>query len=258
MDLITKTPGLIHIAEEIFSNLDGNSLLECQEVNEHWGSILRNPWFWYNRMTQNTTLSQEHQKEWMNFCEKLNKLDLTKDMTPGLNFIYKHLEDSVTLNRVYWSAISSASAETVEIMAPLIESPNALDELGDTLTGYTPIHEAAFKGYTEIVKILVPLTGNPNEPDEDGRTPIYLAACNGHTEIVKILVPLTDNPNAPDKDGKTPFYWASLNGYTEIVKILVPLTDNPNAPNNEGQTPISVTKNEEIRRILESFNTINK
>ena len=49
MDLITKTPGLIHIAEEIFSNLDRNSLLECQEVNEHWGSILRNPCFFLNK-----------------------------------------------------------------------------------------------------------------------------------------------------------------------------------------------------------------
>merc|ERR1712016_574215 len=49
-------------------------------------------------MTQNTTLSQEHQKEWMDFCEKLCKLNLTKDMTLPLNCIYGQLEDSVTLN----------------------------------------------------------------------------------------------------------------------------------------------------------------
>ena len=94
IDLITRTPGLIHIAEQIFSNLDRNSLLICQEVNEHWASILRNPWFWYNRIIQNTTLSQEHQKEWMKFCEKLKKLNLTRDITPELNFIYEQLEDS--------------------------------------------------------------------------------------------------------------------------------------------------------------------
>ena len=87
MDQITKAPGLIHIAEQIFSYLDRNDLMQCQEVNEYWASILRNPWFWYTRMTQKATLSQVHQKEWMNFCEKLSKLNLTKDMTPGLNFI---------------------------------------------------------------------------------------------------------------------------------------------------------------------------
>ena len=31
-----------------------------------------------------------------------------------------------------------------------------------------------------------------------------MAAQNGHTEIVKILVPLTDNPNSPGNSGKTP------------------------------------------------------
>ena len=51
--------------------------------------------------------------------------------------------------------------------------------------------------------------------------------CNEDTEIVKILAPLTDNPNAGDNDGKTPIYWAAKNGRTEIVKILAPLTDHP-------------------------------
>ena len=48
-------------------------------------------------------------------------------------------------------------------------------------------------------------------------------------EIVKILVPLTDDPNASDKHGRTPIHWAAKYGYTEIVKFLAHLTDNPNA-----------------------------
>ena len=127
MDRITRTPGLIHIAEQIFSNLERNDLMQCQEVNEYWASILRNPWFWYNRMTQNTTLPQIHQKEWMDFCEKLSKLDLTRDMIPGLNLIYTCLEKSVTLNRVYWSALSTASTETVKMRVLLILSFCAID-----------------------------------------------------------------------------------------------------------------------------------
>ena len=39
-------------------------------------------------------------------------------------------------------------------------------------------------------------------------------------EMVKILAPLTNNPNAPDEDGDTPIYWATFNGHKEIVKIL--------------------------------------
>ena len=49
-------------------------------------------------------------------------------------------------------------------------------------------------------QILAPLTNNFNAQNEYGQTPIHSAAYFGHTEIVKILVPLTDNPNASDKD----------------------------------------------------------
>ena len=75
----------------------------------------------------------------------------------------------------------------------------------------------------------------------------------GHTEIVKILAPLTDNPNAPNKDGKTPIYLAAWNGHTEIVNILAPLTANPNAPNKNGKTPSSVARSAKICGILKSF-----
>ena len=51
-------------------------------------------------------------------------------------------------------------------------------------------------------------------------TAIHAAAFNGHAEIVKILVPLTDNPNTPNEDGETPIKWAISNGLLEIIPIL--------------------------------------
>ena len=44
----------------------------------------------------------------------------------------------------------------------------------------------------EDSEILAP---HPNAPNKDRLTPLYWAEFNSHTEIVKILVPLTDNPN---------------------------------------------------------------
>ena len=187
MDLITKTPGFIHIAEEIFSNLDRNSLLDCQKVNEYWGSILRNPWFWFHRMTQRKILSQEHKNEWMDFCEKLSKLKFTNDMTHGLNFIYGCLEDSWTLDETYWSAHYGASYYFME----------QYNTFKNTLSGIKSV---------EIVRIMAPLLENPNAPDKWGKTPIFFAVLRGHTEIVKILAPLTIFPNVPDNFGDTPLH----------------------------------------------------
>ena len=61
------------------------------------------------------------------------------------------------------------------------------------------------------------LTDKPNTPDWYGNTQIYWAVCAGNTEIVKILAPLTDNPNAPNKNGESP---SSLTKNAGIRKIL--------------------------------------
>ena len=47
------------------------------------------------------------------------------------------------------------------------------------------------------------------------------AMANGHTEIVKILAPLTDNPNIPNKDGSTPFAVAKNTEIQEILKTYI-------------------------------------
>ena len=148
-----------------------------------------------------------------------------------------------------YQAASYGHTEIVKMLALLTDNPNLVDKFGET-----PIHRAAWNGHTEIVKTLSSLTDNPNAHDQTGRTPIYWAAWKGNTEIVKILAPLTDNPNAPNTAGETPIHNASCNGHAEIIKILAPLTVNPNAPDNIGRTPIQIAKNEDIRRIIESFN----
>ena len=89
----------------------------------------------------------------------------------------------------------------------------------------------------ENVKILVPLTDNPNAPNKYREIPIYKAAHYGRTEIFKILAPQTDNPNAPNEFRNTPVHMASCKGHTEIVKILAPLAKNPNAQTESGWTP---------------------
>ena len=67
------------------------------------------------------------------------------------------------------------------------------------------------------------MTDNPNAPDRDGNTPIYQAALNGHTEIVKILVPLTNDPNAlNDITGKSPVDVAKNDEIRTILESFKP------------------------------------
>ena len=245
LEKILNKPGLVHLAENIFGNLADEDLEVCRNINQTSKEILDNPMFWLRKFE---SLSKENQTDWIKVIQSVKNSEKEKAIISYLQWNLKKetlvdfpcftspdVQDDFKKRIMEICEKGTSSDEDIEIvkiLAPLTENPNAPNSWG-----LTPIHWAAFWGHTENVKILAPLTDNPNAPDGIfGKTPIYLAALKGHTEIVKILAP--NNPNAPDKYGITPIYLAASCGHTEIVKSLAPLTDNPNVPNKDGRTPI--------------------
>ena len=271
LEKILNNPGLQHLAEKIFDNLKYEDLKVCQGISQSSKKLLdyqmNKPMFLLKKFSH---LSKENKKDWIEVIQSVKNSDKEKAIISYLQWNLK--KDSLVDLPCYssfvvqnnfrrkiweicatrWQNSPEKTIEIVKILAPLTDNPNAPDKCGNT-----PIHVAALNGHTEIVKIMAPLTDNPNAPNQHKITPIHVAVYKGHTEIVKILAPLTNNPNAPC-NGRTPIYWAAYYGYTEIVKILAPLTDNPNAPGEDGKTPISIARYAKIRRILESFNTSRK
>jgi len=96
---------------------------------------------------------------------------------------------------------------------------------------------ASFKGYTEIVELLIPHT-NCNIQNNEDNTALMTASYEGHTEIVKLLIPHT-NCNIQNNRGNTALILASYKGYAEIVKLLIPCTDC----NIGGGTALTLYKN---------------
>ena len=228
MEQILENPGLLHLAENIFSNLNDADVEICRNINQISKEILDNPMFWLRKFRN---LSQKNKKDWIKDIPSIKNSERKKAATSYLQ----------------WKLKKNALVDL-----PCYSAPEVQDYFRNRIWKSCTKEISSSKS-TKVVKILAPLTYNPNAPNIYAGTPIYYAAFYGHTEIVKILVPLTDNPNAPDEYGATPIFWAAFYGYIEIVKILVPLTDNPNAPNKHGKTPSSVTNNVEIKRLLESY-----
>ena len=267
METIITNPGLQHLAEKIFWNLEIEHLNICGLINQTCNQILENPMFWLKKFRN---LSNDNLRDWSkvihsvkdsekrNFIISYLKWNLKKDIVDLQCYQKISVQDDFRkkiLKCCQKEETSHEDTEIVKILAPLTDNLNAPD--GD---GYTPIYNAANNGHTEIVKFLAQLTGIPNPPNEneDRGTPIFKASFLGHTEIVKFLAPLTNNPNAPDELGITPIYVAAKEGHSKIVEFLSHLTDNPNAPDRDGKTPSSVTKSEQIRKFLESFDTSRK
>ncbi len=143
--------------------------------------------------------------------------------------------------------------------------------------GETPLHQAADRGHTEVVKILLKAGAKVNAKENRGNTPLHSAVSGGHAETVKILLVSGANVNAKTEYGRTPLHaaalqgarmgeillkagakinakdingetvlhWVALKGETETAKILLKAGAEVNVKRKDGWTPLDMTKQRE-------------
>ena len=68
----------------------------------------------------------------------------------------------------------------------------------------TPLHRAAFWGYTEVVELLINNEVDVNAKYKYGCTPLHDAAEYSHLEIAEMLINRAPDMNALDNNGDTP------------------------------------------------------
>ena len=121
----------------------------------------------------------------------------------------------------------------------------------DGCKGYTPLHWAARKGKTEVVKLLLEHGANVNAKDRFGNTPLHLAAWKGKTEVVDLLLTNGADINAKNNDGETPLHWAACNGHTEVVELLLERDADTEAKNEYGTTPLHLAADRGHTEVVE-------
>ena len=84
---------------------------------------------------------------------------------------------------------------------------------------YHTFKTVVWKGYTEIVKLLLEVGMEIDEEYED-ETVLMVASRQGYTEIVKLLLGHGVDVNAKDYKGWTALMEAVGKGHIEIVKLL--------------------------------------
>lgn len=89
--------------------------------------------------------------------------------------------------------------------------------------GYTPLHDAAATGKTDILKYLLERTNNAhvNFKANGGYTPLHVAVSSGNKDCVKVLLHHSADFSIDDEFGKTPKQIAKLNNQNGIARILI-------------------------------------
>ena len=160
LEKILNNPGFQHVAEIIFGNLDLDHLEVCGQINESSKQILANPMFWIRKFED---LSKGNHEDWMKVIQSVKN---------------SAKEKSIVLY-MKWNLKKEAMKDL-----PCYSSPDVQDDFRNEIWKSCKKWDLSDDD-TEIVKILAPLTHNPNAPNNDGVTPFDLS--RNHPEIRRIL-----------------------------------------------------------------------
>ena len=136
METIITNPGLQHLVEKIFWNLDFEHLKNCELINQSCKQILQNPMFWLKKFKN---LSKDNQKEW------IKDINLVKN-SENRNAIISYLQ---------WN-LKKGAVDIQYLYSPVVQ-----DDFRKRIRESCEKQELSDEN-TEMVKILAPLTDNPN------------------------------------------------------------------------------------------------
>ena len=121
----------------------------------------------------------------------------------------------------------------------------------DKGAGETILQRASKMGYPDVVAYAVDLVGmNPSLKDNAGIPPIHKAAFKGHSDIVKILLRYGVDPNTNVK-GTRPLHEALMGGDAQSVFNLLQFGSDPLIYDYSGNMPMDLAEdNDDLKRYL--------
>lgn len=128
---------------------------------------------------------------------------------------------------------------------------------GRDANGRLKLQRMCDKGKYEEAKELIQVGADVNDRDYAGNTSIHEAALKGHTHIVQLLLDnggIIDIRSGPH-DLDTPLIDAASNDHIDVVKLLLARGADPRIYNAQGKTPMDLIQDdkpnhEEIERLL--------
>ena len=121
-------------------------------------------------------------------------------------------------------------------------------------SGMTPLHWAAYNGFSDIARALIAGGAPVNARDGKGMTPLFLALREGHPDTARIMIlkgadvntvipQPTDGEMKQEDQGEemrtmTPLHWGAKHGYSEIVQLMLKRGALIDARDQNGMTPL--------------------
>ena len=149
------------------------------------------------------------------------------------------------------SALDEAAWRGQTALVSLLLSNGAKVNEKNADGGYTPLHEAAIKGHDDTVQVLIAAGADLNARDGGGWTPLD---CALHYQQSKVAETLLDRgAKAGGESGPNALHEAVMRGQTDVVQLLLKRIQDVNALRYNGSTLLhdaALKNRREIAEIL--------
>ncbi|XP_054842458.1 ankyrin repeat and SOCS box protein 3 [Eublepharis macularius] len=105
---------------------------------------------------------------------------------------------------------------------------------------WNSLHQACFRNYPEILKLLLDEGASVESEDDFGITPLFIASQYGNLECLRTLISYGANVNCQAKDRATPLFIAAQEGHGRCVELLLSKGADPNLYCNEEEWQLPI------------------
>ena len=243
-----------HLSEDIFNNLDNETLANCEEASK----------VWFAHLDDQNFLRLKRVEMIKETIGKFHQLD-----DNGLYWTYEfHAAfDTTRVKKILDAARMGDFEASQKYMMEGIEHVYHKDDAHRHTNSNTPLRWAASIGCFDIVKFIVENTKDSGYPEKTKRstgvgglfdtlryfkykisefmsknsyTPLHIAAGLGHFDIVKYLLDKLYDKNPRDNCGGTPLHYAARWGHLNICKYLISEINDKNPKDRYGDTPLHI------------------
>lgn len=163
-----------------------------------------------------------------------------------------------------FTPLNQAAYGHADVVEYLLE--HKADIEAKTCQNETPLMDAAYGGYLDVVKLLLEKGANvnavnTNKLDADqvhGMTALHFAAEGAHPDVAEVLLAHKADVNAKDQYGQTPICHAAMGvwskpekDYEKVVQLLLDQGADINTANNAGDTPLLLAVRENRKAMVE-------
>lgn len=125
-------------------------------------------------------------------------------------------QDPMGQTALHWAAVRG-SLGSIETLLRGGADPKIVDS-----KGYSVCHVAAQYGQVSILYHMYMKWGmDTDSPDNDGRTPLHWACYKGYRDVVKLLIVMGADVMKMDSEECTPLHWAAIKGHTDASMVLL-------------------------------------